>query len=309
MKNIFIFSSPYIIRTLLYNLAYVLNQSINTVYILSEIVNQCEAFDLLNIPNITAVNSLENGLSLCDTVIIVRDETLCLRSIDFILSYADANGKRCVDVPSPIDNTTIGHSIDSDFYSNKEVPTILVIENGDCAQTYYTEILLLYELSRHKLKIHIHPSLFTSVIFNTLHENMSLNPALYSTAHEEADVLLFTVFKNPFLHSDILSLSQTIDLLNPDFIIMTTNDEFVLSDELYRWFEVIYGRKLNALIKSQYISVRLSEMTRLSLYRNIHTEAPYNCIDQYNFLIQRLFAAVSIPDGVSVISLVDKNEN
>ena len=211
MNNVFIFSSPYIIRTLLYNLTYVLNQPINTVYILSEIVSQYEAFDLLNIPNITVVNSLENGLSLCDTVIIVRDETLCLRSIDFILNYADANGKYCVDIPSPIENTAIGHPIDGEVYLNKEAPTILVIENGDCAQTYYTETLLLNELSCHKLKIHIHPSLFTSVIFNAMNENKCLNPALYSTAQEEADVLLFTVFKNPFLHSDIVGLSQTID--------------------------------------------------------------------------------------------------
>ena len=53
-----------------------------------------------------------------------RDETLCLRSIDFILNYADANGKYCVDIPSPIENTAIGHPIDGEVYLNKEAPNV-----------------------------------------------------------------------------------------------------------------------------------------------------------------------------------------
>lgn len=303
MKDVFIFSSPYIIRTMLYDMAYVLNQPIHTVYILSEIVNQSETFDLLNIPNITVVDSLEDGLALCDSVIIVREETLCSQSIDFILNYVVANGKRCIDLPNPLDSTVVLDKNDGELGHNKDLPTILVIENGDYTQTYYTEMLLLHELLRHELKIQIRPSVFTATIYSALHKSMCLNPALHSVAQEEADILVYTVKKNPFLHSDIANLSQTIDLLNPDFIVMTTNDEFVQSDELYRWFEIIYGHRLNILVKSQYIVGKHSDTIRFPMYKSTHTEAPYNCINQHNFLVQKLFAAVSVPDGVSVINM------
>lgn len=257
MNSCFVFSNSFFARTVLKDLEYLLNKSIDKIYLLRENHSQDEIF-YFNHCNynfkIQLVDTIEEGILQSNIIVISKDDNIPLKYIDYVTLQAQKQKKQCFCINNPwISETT--EELGS-FEWNKNIPTILIMGVGVSSQLFCMEMLINKILSKNNIRFSQRYSESTKQLLNQLPSKRNLNPNVtysISDTNNDSQINVITLcLKNEI--SDIRFNIDNIRRISPDFTVLQTNIDFDQYHVAKGFMEYGGLTMLDVIVKSNYYS-------------------------------------------------------
>ena len=257
MNSCFVFSNSFFARTVLKDLEYLLNKSIDKIYLLRENHSQDEIF-YFNHCNynfkIQLVDTIEEGILQSNIIVISKDDNIPLKYIDYVTLQAQKQKKQCFCINNPwILETT--EELGS-FEWNKNIPTILIMGVGVSSQLFCMEMLINKILSKNNIRFSQRYSESTKQLLNQLPSKRNLNPNVtysISDTNNDSQINVITLcLKNEI--SDIRFNIDNIRRISPDFTVLQTNIDFDQYHVAKGFMEYGGLTMLDVIVKSNYYS-------------------------------------------------------
>lgn len=241
MKNIFLFLSPMLERTISFQLEYVLNIQIGSIILLSENHYAEDSYYFFGDKHIEIFDTLQECVENSDIIIISKENlsklVLPTDKKIIVINFDDSMPK------------SIGFSIpDLDY---KEKPVIAILSLGEYNDQYNTEILVNKILSEKGARVLQYYSPKTKSILNSYFCNNCLNSAISMSKEKNYDIIVISINKINSYH-ELLHIMCDIA---PDMILLCVNKSYKQEKELAKW---MFGcGTVELIIRSPYISYEI----------------------------------------------------
>ena len=244
-KNIFLFSNAFTARTLTFQMEYVFNIPINTIFLMAENHHKDETFFVGENSHVCICNTFDECINRSDMIIVAKDQ--------IVPHFIDKKDCLIIDSPwkSKNDYKTDIHAIPKLDYLTK--PVIVILSMGNYTDQYCIEILVNKILSEKNAKVMQFFSPETKTILSALSQSEYLNPNLCDVQNNDYDIIVLSI-------KGITNDSQLFRILkdvSPDVLILCVNYSFSKTIEIEHYFKYICN--IGAIVKSPYISYEVVE--------------------------------------------------
>lgn len=290
MKNISIFSNAFTARTLTFQMEYLLDISINTIFLMAENHHKDEVFSIGGNSQICILSTFDECVNLSDIIIIDQIKT----------SPPIADKKDCLIINSPWKNKA-NYKTDIDAipkinYSSK--PVIVILSLGEYTDQYYVEILVNKILSEKNAKIMQIFSPETKNVLSSFSRYNYLNHNLRNAQDNEFDVIVLSI-KGITNDATIIRLIKEV---SPDVLILCVDYSFNKAFEIRNYFKSICN--VDIIIKSPYISYEVVENKTYPVYCGIeNTNVFKNSLDNNleNELRAMILQRIYLPSNIYIL--------
>lgn len=305
MSNLLFIGDSYSSKTYTYGLEYALGEKIECVYLLKE-TNKYDDRFMDSTVNFVVSDSLDECVAKSEFIIAAFSESFPCENFEELMSKYNLNGKQIIKV-----------NLSEPFFYPKEVSpsidkgfeaSILLISCPKFSQNYIIEMALNQMFEKENVRLKQSFSRNTSAFLKHLNDAVGTTSFLRKTMQQEienCDLYIETI------ESDIMSLRQygeRLTTLAPEYIILSMEkSEFKNDvDKIFRDFEMCYGLRLNAIVCSQFSSIKLWNSRTDVLYNHDITfyiqDISKNIITgDLSALKDDLIDTISLPDGVDRI--------
>lgn len=254
-RSIFILSNSIIENEILYNINYLLNIEISTVYLLIENHGVVKPFAFDCNFEIILSDDLDYCIDSCDMIILIKSEGFPEKSVEYI-KFKSSLLKKKLYLLNTLDFVQDRISIDNLLYAS--TPVVLHISDAIHSQHFCLEVLLNKIFNKNNVSIKQVYSQYTHNILNQLkNENLLNNNLSYhfddnSLCSGKCDLILLSqsVDKSNLIE-DLYSLKHT----KPDYVIYQTGFEFSSYENINNIAKYLWGSKIDLIVKSRYYRI------------------------------------------------------
>lgn len=259
--KVFICSNSFVTRTLLFNIDYLFNFSVEKIILLLENHHSNEKFIFSSKIEVKFNDNIDECLSDCDIIFLIKDLNIPNKIVNYIELRSLQLNKQYIVIDNPWEDYNNKLQYTNNTYTNiinnpgiKKCPVILCISLGITSQPYCLELLLNKIFNQNNIITKQYYSIQTYDLFRQIESADLLNSKiLFSnyTSDENNQVYICSYPTNEQM-DDEKTCMEFIEKLSPDYIILQTNikeyDLVNISNILYYNF----GTKIDFFIKSQY---------------------------------------------------------
>lgn len=304
MNNLFVIGDSFSSKTYIYELEYLLNKKFDSIYFLRETNRSDDIFIGCTCP-INIVNDINEGLSICNTVLVIYSPRFTEEL--FTNKYGSHNlcNKQVYRINTSCIIENEGNVNSKVLYCNN-IPTILIFTLTPYTQSHIVEVLLNKFFVEEGVNLFQVFSEKSSILLNQLQNDSLLNPSVYDTfrnsKHPTLVVRAIELFDN-YTYADIANM-------NPIYTILVTEAEVSqTADDLFSIFYERFGLTLNAIVKSQFMSLKLWNTRTDLLYKGnmgvhlAHEKNPQYDSNILNSLLEDLINHISLPENIDRIEV------
>ena len=303
MSKIFVFSNSFATRTVLFGLDSLFNIKFDEVLLLKENHNQKEIFLFNTNIKIKLYESIDDCICLCDSIIMIKDDNIPEKSINYISCKSKELDKQCFEIINPWKNklSSSTNNIDDKNIDFKKYPVILNISLGTISQSYCVEILLN--------KIFTKNSIGFKQFYSKEMENFLLQLDGYGILSSNfSRQIKFPEYQyNIIIYSinigeSIYNIKKYIDILRhiaSDFTILQTDIKFNEYESAKNIIKYGCFSQLDMLIKSHYNVV--DEKLTVYCAKKINEDSLVKDIESIsleNKLSFNIFSKIAFPEGI-----------
>lgn len=304
MNNLLIIGDGFSSKTYIVELEYLLNEKFDSIYLLRE-TNRCDDIFIGCTCPINVVNDIDTGLSNCHTVFVMCSVRFTEDMFEKHLRSHNLYDKRVYKIN--IANTTECQCNNSSaILHHNSTPTILVLNSSSHTQSHVIELSLNKYFVEEGLNLFQKFSENSFRILHQLKQESLLNPVVCNTLcdskHTNLAIKAIDLFDN-YTYTDIANI-------NPVYTILVTEAAIPQTvDNIYNTFYARYGLTLNAIVKSQFVSVKLWNTRTDLLYKGnmaiyfAHENTSPSHTAVLSALLDDLVSSISLPDNIDRIEL------
>ncbi|MBO5198603.1 MAG: hypothetical protein J6B85_08820 [Lachnospiraceae bacterium] len=296
MGNIFVFSDSYITKAVIHCIEYMHrdNEKLGSVYVLRENHRQDE---FPKHYRVVIAQSLQECLNACDICLIYKSERITEPCVERIRSEAQQANVTCccIDLQKK--------SVLEEQRKKKSV-TVLIVRYGTFTQQYYTEFALASAFRKNNIAIAQEFSTLAATIMESLE-------FLKQNEENGKRGLAVIALETPCLETfdNDTKIRSIVHALRPEYVILSTNGNTELSDEVFKRFYYLYGKKIDCVVRSEYVPfvVRGTEPVPLRcILKNKEKNAKRNImfVDDMNvgdLLFEDIHAKLAIPKDIHLL--------
>lgn len=304
LKNIFLLSNALTARTIMAHIDYVLSFPINNIFLLQENHSDEEQFFNPEGTTIAICNSLEACISGSDLTVVAKDDNFPDRTLNEVLDMAERFSKKLLVLSTPwtvqekYKRTTM--AMPALDYLNK--PVIAIVSVGEYTTHYSTEIMINKIFAEKNAKMLQVFSPQAAAFLSDLSQLGCINPAVkecmnYPTSYD----VIITYIQAP----DHKQLTQMLNQLSPDALVICTDFAFDNSNNTLQFFKYGSGIDVCMVIKSEYKSYQTGTEQLYPVYcgcRQVEVESVNisNLLDPElkSKLGARILSKISFPKGI-----------
>jgi hypothetical protein len=252
MSKLFIFANSYAAKTILLGIDYLINIDISEILLLSENHNSNEKTSYTNGVKVRLFDDINNCIKAADYIILLQDEKLPVKSIDYVITTAKIFNKKCFHFRIPQFTPTIctANKDDCDFVNR---PVVLCISIGSVSQQRFSEIILNKILSELNINFRQYFSSDTEQFILQLDNCGILNRNLSHQLHNSDDS--YQIIINSISIDNLSRIKEYVNLLNacsPDYIILNTEFNYFDYNYIKMFVEFVCFSRLDILLKSRF---------------------------------------------------------
>ena len=304
MASIFVFSNSFHTRTILFKLDYLLNFKIDEIILLTENHNQKENYIFNNDIKIKLFKSIDECIAACDCIFLLKDETIPVKSINYILNKSSEYNKKCYEIQNPWEEKGADNIYKND-YENCDFdkrPVILNIALGEIAQQYCTEVLINEILAENDVEFKQFYSYATKNFLLQLNSygilNIDISKHLDMSAYQY-DIIICSIDIGENLY-DVQKYIDFFRLIKSDFIILQTGIKFDKYQIAKNIIKYVCFSQLDLLIKTHYSL--LDNLFVVYCYEEIEEDSLILDIESINLkkqLMFKMFSKIAYPEGIT----------
>lgn len=304
MANIFIYSNSFDARTLVANINYLLNISIDKIILLKENHLSEENFLIENIEICFHTDIYECVMN-SDYVFIIENETLPTNMIQRVKKICGDTSKLCIYLGSlsPIcERKYINEYLDRQF--NEHLPTILLLSIGKLSQLFSLEILLHKVFNMYDVCFFQYFDKTTKSVFEELQKHNLLNSKLmYNQDNYPSNncINIVSVSISDNLR-ELHDYSNIIYKTKSDYTILNVNATFNSIKLISNYLKYGSNVEIDMVIKSHYCCLQNGK-DYYSFYKEaIATDKRiiYDIEDSelYNIISNNIYTKIGVPKGM-----------
>lgn len=303
MNNLLLIGDSFSSKTYIFELEYLLNEKFDSIYLLGESNRYDDIFMGCTCP-INISTDIALCLLKCHTVFIIYTNRFTEDILSKTIDLRELYGKRIYIIntdDNDSERTIANHATPLD-----STPTVLIVNHSIYTQCYIVELALNQYFVNERLKLYQLFSESSSKILYQLQNNSSLNSSINRTLKNtrNKDLIVKTI---DLCQEDVLA---DITRINPIYTILVTESNIPQTiEDMFKEFYIRYSFPLNAIVKSQYTSVRMwNNRTDLFYKGNMEIHLADGTVTQSkdaisNVLLNDLANTVSLPDNINRVEL------
>ena len=150
MFKMFIFSNSYAAHNMINSISYLLNIKVNEIFVLGE-NHRNDDFNEA-VVKVTVNESIEFCVESSDLIVMLLDENVPQKSIEYVKNRAKQSGKTILELRNPWIKTN--PTIDKEIYDKmRNTPSVLILSVGNGSQDIYTELAINEMFYNNKVNI------------------------------------------------------------------------------------------------------------------------------------------------------------
>ena len=253
MFKMFIFSNSYAAHNMINSISYLLNIKVNEIFVLGE-NHRNDDFNEA-VVKVTVNESIEFCVESSDLIVMLLDENVPQKSIEYVKNRAKQSGKTILELRNPWIKTN--PTIDKEIYDKmRNTPSVLILSVGNGSQDIYTELAINEMFYNNKVNISQEFSSSTIDLLKQLDYHNLLNSHLHNQLLD--DTLNGTLFVATVCISgfDIIQIrsccSNIINKLCPDVLIIQASLLFDV-EKITQIVEYSTSLQTDMVIRSNFI--------------------------------------------------------
>lgn len=255
MNCYFVFANAFLTRMFLYHIKHVVNLPIDTIVLLKENHRTDESFAMTDGIKIILKDTVQECIKGITGVFIIDDGTLPIVSINSVIQLADANECPIYSLRYRLQDDIIEDPkqiIERDDWLTN-VPVVLHISMSYLSQSYCLENLLNKVFTNEGLRVRHFFTDSTLDMLKQLKDQDILNPLLWESVdiQQRPDVLIIST-SCPKGRSGMMNMSKIIRILQPDYIVIQTDNAFDNIEQLVGYVRYGGGASLDMCVQSRY---------------------------------------------------------
>lgn len=304
-KNIFIFANLYNVKTILFEINYMLSINIGKIILLKEVYEYNDNFKKYNIE---VCDDIESCIQKCHFVLVIKDNNIPNTSLNRILNRSIYYNKPYYLINNLTCNDTSEHIESTKNKINQDIPTLLCLALGEYTQQLYIELLLNKIFTDLSITINQFYSKSTNNLMRELYNKKLLNLELakHLTDRRVVPGLLNVVAVNLSSRATLPEISSVVRIISPDYIVILL-DECIEQPECHKLQNLVYFncfKEINLYIKTHY-HYNDSSAPYILYRRDLNINASKNVdIESSNvscILRESILSNISIPEGMEIL--------
>lgn len=293
MKKVFILSTAFFARTLMYNINYILGADFDSVILLKENHSNFDSFQY----NVELYEDINDCIYYADYILIYQTEKIPQKTVNYTIGQAAVLDKVLIYLSDNCGGNTLFNYTEV-LQKNKDIPWIFHVSIGEAPQSYCLETLINKILQKNNVNFEQYFTVASSMIVSQLERKKQLNPEFMhfkQKTNGRKDIIVCSYE----VGNDENNLWCAIELCHdfcPDFLIIQTDLKYSSVEDVRNKFFYSSSTDVDLIINSRFYPYKDTliaycdelESTKSLFLDDKHLEEK----------IQRsIFSKISYPDG------------